>query len=818
MPQLFQTAGQLRPSFDQTKVTADTGLSEGLKVAAGALKEREDFLEKQEIDAENADVRQSMTEGGLEWTKALKERADTVEPGASGFSKSLEDDLDAWILKGRESYTTPEGQRSYDLSSAQLKASIVSRGMAFEGKENARFSVQQVGQSVDDINNRATEDSSYYRSGEAQKDLDAQVLALEERGVPKLLVANQKKEWEDRLHKTGAFSELNESATSVSAATSFTEKVKTSKEFQKNLGTADYSTLLSAARRNVVTATSAELTASDRADTVVRNQHTEQITTLMTLLSGPNRDPAALGKLEAVRADALKYPSRYTPSSIAAVDRALDARDPSILAGKNTVAQIDVISQLEALTPKDIKRLKGQALSLRNAGTMTPEKWATIEARLNKATEGFNEGPSKADSAALDRYSQRDDLTPKQISEALLQNDKLLRVQGASYLPKWTTIGARLDSDLIKARRAKEEADRVSAHILGNHTILTPTNSEDVKAVTSVYDSLIAGQWKDLSPEVQATSKVQYVKNTGIVPTSLRDEITAKVNSGQPDAVIEAMNLMTRLEATNPQISSQMDKGGEAISFGRQVLQYANWGFEPKDAVARATKLRNVPDAEKKARKASFGTATAGLRVDHGVDAHLGAMVDDNVFGSDDAPMEPNMKAEYLSMVQDEYVRSGDVEVAKGSAIAMLRKTWGTHYYEGTPVFMKRPPHLFYGRGNRDAEQNSAWIMEEAERFVLKNGAMAGDVKGRIRLIPHLTQSNKNLPAYTVLILPTQGQVGLSAPQEVQGVNGKAVAWYPSWDLSKQKQRDLGRLHDAIAQSRSNAADVSGLGTVGGGG
>ena len=169
-------------------------------------------------------------------------------------------------------------------------------------------------------------------------------------------------------------------------------------------------------------------------------------------------------------------------------------------------------------------------------------------------------------------------------------------------------------------------------------------------------------------------------------------------------------------------------------------------------------------------------------------------------------------------MVQDEYARSGDMEVAKGSAISMLRKTWGTHYYEGTPVFMKRPPHLFYGRGNRDAEQNSAWIMEEAERFVAENGAMAGDVKGRVRLIPHLTKSNKKLPAYTVLILPVPGQVGFNAPQEVQGVDGKAVAWFPSWDLSKQKERDLGLLHDAVSTAREKAADTSGLGTPGGGG
>jgi hypothetical protein len=270
----------------------------------------------------------------------------------------------------------------------------------------------------------------------------------------------------------------------------------------------------------------------------------------------------------------------------------------------------------------------------------------------------------------------------------------------------------------------------------------------------------------------------------------LRDEITAGLSSENPDDVVAAASLMQNLESVSPQIASQFGNS-EAVSFGRQVLLYNQQGLSGEDAVTRAKELRNVSDADKKARRDAITLARPKDELD--IDTFFTDTVNDKIYGekSDDAIVPSIMRAEFNGMVQNEFMRTGDIEVAKNSTLATFRKLWGAHHQGGNTFLMRRPPNLFYGQGNKTQQENSAWMMEQLLDDMSESGIFAGLLtEDRVRITEHPTRSNGKLPLYQVIILPTDDQEGFSAPVPWADPNGNPHPWMPDFKTSRQAQRD----------------------------
>lgn len=455
-----------------------------------------------------------------------------------------------------------------------------------------------------------------------------------------------------------------------------------------------------------------------------------------------------------------------------------------VIALENAVANNKTIGDKERAALQDKLFLKSEKIT----DYLTKE-----EAKLKAADNDMT-------IAGLDRLSRRDDLNSADIANLQRQANRL-KDEGAfgTNISKWVTISARLDKGAIEAAQVLKRAQRVEAALLGLGN-LSPTSIDDKKGVNEYYDAA-APAWDKEPPQIAVAKKVATAGRLNILPDGLRDEITAGLSSEKADDVVAAASLMSKLESVSPQISSQFGSG-EAVSFGRQVLHYNRQGLTGVDAVARAKGLRNVSDDDKKARRDIIIRAKPLDELD--IDSFFTDTIDDEIYGerSDDAVIPPIMRAEFNGMVQDEYMRTGDIDVAKNSVLATFRKVWGAHHQGDDTFLMRRPPNLFYGEGSKTQQENSAWIMEQLLDDMSASGAFAEPLtEDRVRIVEHPTVSNGKLPVYSVIILPPDTQEGLSAPVPWADFNGKPHPWLPKYSTSRQAERDRDAQNNMIQNS-----------------
>jgi hypothetical protein len=475
------------------------------------------------------------------------------------------------------------------------------------------------------------------------------------------------------------------------------------------------------------------------------------------------------------------------------------------------------------------KLLSGHKLIIRDRLRRTESRLmkraAKVQKEIEKEAGELQKRTADISAKKLDRWSQRSDLTPADARDITVAADQSLeqyRLTGTGLTPgAHTTIMVRLDKRVIESNDMQRRMGQLEACLKGAPCKFDPANSDDMKTVNLGYahvDARLTAAEKD-NPGSRAASQIAFVRNIKVVPKAMKSEISALINSENPENVVKGAQLMEQLENTGTLVRIQLGKS-EPMAFGRQVLRYTESGLSPKEAFEKARDLRNVKEADLKARDKAFGTATTGLREDAEVDAELITSINDEAFGddSDDAVPSIVMKSEYVNLVKTEFMRTGDINIAKNNALASMRRVWGVHHQNGGVVFMKRPPHMSYGVGRKSEEENSAWIMEQLIDELSEDAAFAGGIdESRIVITPHQTRSNGNLPAYQIFILPPPNQVGVTQDTlQRNPATGEPLAWWPKYDTSRQKQRDDGTLTDAIARAQESVSQRA-LGGPGGG-
>jgi hypothetical protein len=163
MPQLFQAAGQLRPTFDQTKATAadfSAGVGEGLQVAAGAQKEREDFLEQQEERKAGIDREKTVAGDRLWATTRLEELKKELPNGGEGAAEQLKVEAAQRFATQKDTMGTKRAGEDYDLQSTRLMSRIMSDAVVVDAAASARGVAITVGGILDDNRNTVVADPS----------------------------------------------------------------------------------------------------------------------------------------------------------------------------------------------------------------------------------------------------------------------------------------------------------------------------------------------------------------------------------------------------------------------------------------------------------------------------------------------------------------------------------------------------------------------------------------------------------------------------------------------------------------------------------
>ena len=161
MPQLFNVAGPVRPTFDQTKATAEdfgAGVGKGLQVAAGALKEREDFLEQQEERKAGMDREKTIAGDRLWATTRLQELQRELPNGGEGAAEQLKLEVGERFTSQKDAMRTKTAGEDYDLQYTQLMSQVMFKAVVIDAAASSKGVAITVGGTLDDNRNTVAAD------------------------------------------------------------------------------------------------------------------------------------------------------------------------------------------------------------------------------------------------------------------------------------------------------------------------------------------------------------------------------------------------------------------------------------------------------------------------------------------------------------------------------------------------------------------------------------------------------------------------------------------------------------------------------------
>jgi hypothetical protein len=287
-------------------------------------------------------------------------------------------------------------------------------------------------------------------------------------------------------------------------------------------------------------------------------------------------------------------------------------------------------------------------------------------------------------------------------------------------LSKWLALSE--SSDAVIKQYAKEIMPILVVNQAFQYGIpLDPNDADIKKAVDKHYQNMVQ-TWK---PEEQVEKAIYYVNRIGVIPQSMISEISANINSSNPDNVLPAAEIIEQLSSQNPQLAQQIPQN--QLSFAKQVLDYTRYGDKPKDAVERAVQSRRVSDAERKSRGAAFEK----IIKDAPLEKYLDNKIDEGWMESPFLRSNPDvlgpMVEEMKILAMEDYIQHGDINTALSVGFNAVRSTWGATNIGGRH-FMKYAPELFYGIPSLSLNENSKWIKEQLFSDINKD-AFGGEIK-----------------------------------------------------------------------------------------
>jgi len=391
----------------------------------------------------------------------------------------------------------------------------------------------------------------------------------------------------------------------------------------------------------------------------------------------------------------------------------------------------------------------------------------------------------------------------------------------------WLKPHERTTLDLFQDERdhrdtaALESMRRVSMALGGGGPTLDHRSKDDRDALAIHFSNVAAG-WKDHPPVEVNDRVVSYSQAAGMVPEPVKAQLRGSLRAGSPDQRVAAANLLDGLRKANPDLLN--DFATEDIALGNLIGTYASYGVPPAEAVRLADEGRRVEHAERRVRENGYRkaqqdspSATANFLRDQ---LQGGVVARWLVPGVTNASPPAEMVHDFDRLAEAEYVRVGNMDAARKTALDGVRRVWGVTRVGGMspdgsegPRFMRHAPELFYGKPGWDAERNGEWMRQQLVDDLRKTGGLfdegAGKLDRRFMLVPDPSQTDPATggPLYTVFLKGRDGTINA-----VRGTNGKPLAWRPDWSNSAAAARQAEDVAAAKADhaSRTVPALLSG--------
>jgi hypothetical protein len=281
-----------------------------------------------------------------------------------------------------------------------------------------------------------------------------------------------------------------------------------------------------------------------------------------------------------------------------------------------------------------------------------------------------------------------------------------LGIQTGSIMSEGDILGSGLNdgdkaSAISRFREVNKDAVAVRDVLEGlanNSLSLDPFDTDARKAVDKTAELV-----KQRVPQEDYQRHAEeIVRQTGIVPKDVVNEIRKGLQSTNAQDVANAANMASRLSQIDPAALGRRDGGSEAQKAADDFSYMVNdLNMTPEEAGKRI--IENNDPEKKRDRKAMEPAAKEFVKEMEDVSI---AGEFDTWLGSEPSlgfspGQEMGIKAEFLAIAEDQFFQTnGDPDLAKNRAIEQMKRLYGVTEMSGSKVVMKYPPERYWPAQN----------------------------------------------------------------------------------------------------------------------
>jgi hypothetical protein len=418
--------------------------------------------------------------------------------------------------------------------------------------------------------------------------------------------------------------------------------------------------------------------------------------------------------------------------------------------------------------------LRDRGIKYRDAEIARQEKQRQAEIAAQAADErerisaeievGVSRGQIGQDQ--LDDYRKRGVITDSQWARLTKQSDKIQKE--------------------MSSRAARAELVRSSSAGSGR---LYPNIPDHRKAVDEEF-LRIQERDQNKPVEEQLTNVVNLIDRTGIMPSSLKSDLSVIATLDNADSVQMAYDLFSRLQAKSPGIvSTQLDQ--------KTVAFYGVYGdkvkyLDKKSALdATRNQLYETSPAKKQERRELIADATKKAP------ALLEELVEQDYDGFfkywlETAPQNriPDAMLIDFKTLFEVFIEStnGDVKKASRLAYNSLKNQWGETKINGKSELVRDPVEVLHPAGPEDKD----WMREQALEDLTP---LTGGREFRIEQDTQTRRTKEN--SYAVFVINENG-----LKEILMGEDNQPVRWYPDWQRSPEFKRRQQEDEAAVDRAR----------------
>jgi hypothetical protein len=221
-----------------------------------------------------------------------------------------------------------------------------------------------------------------------------------------------------------------------------------------------------------------------------------------------------------------------------------------------------------------------------------------------------------------------------------------------------------------------------------------PYDNDTRKAVDKAGE-IIKGR---ATPEQYASAGEEIVRQTGVVPKDIVNEIRKGLESRNAAEVAAAAQRASRISQIDPAALGRRDGGSTVQDAADDFSHYVNdLNLPPNEAAKRIMESRD-PEKQRE-RKAlepaarEFIKSISDFSIGDAFDTYLGS---EPAVGFTPA-QQLGMQAEFLAIAEDQFYRSnGDPDVAKNRAVEQMKRLYGVTEFNGVKAVVKHPPERYW--------------------------------------------------------------------------------------------------------------------------